>query len=153
AFVDGVPIYERFFLGDEFSIRGYPPRGISPFTPLDFYVASRAVSLAINPSGTPISAGLPAELANIGLFTGATGNNVAKLSRAYTRTGGDTQVLGNFEYRIPIVGSTVGAALFVDVGSSFNVRTKGDQSYSSTFLPDQPFLSTVGSIVCPRFVS
>src|SRR6185503_3677352 len=67
AFVDGVPIYERFFLGDEFSIRGYPPRGISPFTPLDFYVASRAVSLAINPSGTPISAGLPAELANIGL--------------------------------------------------------------------------------------
>jgi outer membrane protein insertion porin family len=26
AFVDGVPIYERYFLGDEFSIRGYPPR-------------------------------------------------------------------------------------------------------------------------------
>ena len=153
AFVDGVPIYERFFLGDEFSIRGYPPRGISPFTPLDFFVASRAVSLAINPTGTPISAGLPAALANIGLFTGATGNNIAKLSRVYTRTGGDTQVLGNFEYRIPLIGSTVGAALFVDVGSSFNVRSKGDQSYSSQFLQDEPFLATVGSIACPRFSS
>ncbi|HEY6045231.1 MAG TPA: BamA/TamA family outer membrane protein, partial [Pyrinomonadaceae bacterium] len=153
AFVDGVPIYERFFLGDEFSIRGYPPRGISPFTPLDFFVASRAVSLAINPTGTPISAGLPAELANVGLFTGATGNNIAKLSRVYTRTGGDTQILGNFEYRIPIFGSTVGAALFADVGSSFNVRSKSDQSYSSQFLQDEPFLATVGSILCPRFSS
>jgi outer membrane protein insertion porin family len=153
AFVDGVPIYERYFLGDEFSIRGYPPRGISPFTPLDFFVKSQAVSLAINPTGTPISAGLPPELALVGLFTGATGNNIAQLSRIYTRTGGDTQVLGNFEYRIPLIGSTVGAALFVDVGSSFNVRSKGDQSYSSKFLPDEPFLATVGSIACPRFAS
>jgi len=153
AFVAGVPIYERFFLGDEFSIRGYPPRGISPFTPLDFYLTSQGVSLAINPTGTPISAGLPAELALVGLFTGAGGNNPAKLSRVYTRTGGDTQLLGNFEYRIPLIGSTVGAALFVDVGSSFNIRSKGDQSYSSKFLPDDPFLATVGSVPCPRFLS
>ena len=151
AFVDGVPIYERYFLGDEFSIRGYPPRGISPWTPLDFFVTSRNVTLATNATGTPISAGLPAELASIGTFTGATGDNIAKLSRVYTRTGGDTQLLGNFEYRIPIFGSTVGAALFVDIGSSFNVRTKGEQSYSSEFLPDQPFLTSVGSVACPRF--
>ncbi len=153
AFVDGVPIYERFFLGDEFSIRGYPPRGISPFTPLDFFVTSRGVSLATNPTGTPISAGLPASLASVGLFTGATGDNVAQLSRVYTRTGGDTQLLGNFEYRIPIVGSTVGAALFADIGSSFNLRSKTEQSYSSEFLPDQPFLQTVGSVACQRFAT
>jgi outer membrane protein insertion porin family len=153
AFVAGVPIYERFFLGDEFSIRGYPPRGISPFTPLDFFLTSQGVSLAINPTGTPISANLPANLALVGLFTGAGGNNPAKLSRVYTRTGGDTQLLGNFEYRIPLIGSTVGAALFVDVGSSFNIRSKGDQSYSSKFLPDDPFLATVGSVPCPRFLS
>ena len=153
AFVDGVPIYERYFLGDEFSIRGYPPRGISPFTPLDFFVTSRNVTLATNPTGTPVSAGLPPELALVGLFTGPTGNNVAQLSRLYTRTGGDTQLLGNFEYRIPIFGSTVSSALFVDIGSSFNIRTKGDQSYSSNFLQDEPFLQTIGQILCPRFAT
>jgi outer membrane protein insertion porin family len=152
AFVDGVPIYERFFLGDEFSIRGYPPRGISPFAPLDFYVTSRNVVLATNPIGTPTAAaGLPAGLANVGLFTGATGNNVFKLSRVWTRIGGDTQLLGNFEYRFPIFGRMVGGAAFVDVGSSFNWRTNGDQGYSSEFLTDQPFLQTVGAVACPRF--
>jgi outer membrane protein insertion porin family len=152
AFVDGVPIYERFFLGDEFSIRGYPPRGISPFTPLDFYISSRNVVLATNATGTPVQVpGLPQALAGIGVFTGPTGNNVAKLSRLFVRTGGDTQLLGNFEYRIPLIGRTVGAAFFADIGSSFNFRTKGDQTYSSEFLPDQPFLSTVGFISCPRF--
>ena len=43
------------------------------------------------------------------------------------------------------------AAFFVDAGSSFNWRTKGDQSYSSEFLADQPFLTTVGLVPCPRF--
>src|SRR5438105_757084 len=152
AFVAGVPIYERFFLGDEFSIRGYPPRGISPWSPLDFYIASRNVVIASNAIGTPVAVpGLPASLANIGLFTGATGNNVAQLSRIWTRTGGDTQFLGNFEYRIPLVGRALAAAFFVDAGSSFNWRTKGDQSYSSEFLADQPFLTTVGLVPCPRF--
>jgi len=153
AFVDGVPIYERYFLGDEFSIRGYPPRGISPFTPLDFFVTTQGVTLATNPSGAPVSAGLPSSLAAIGLFTGASGDNIAKLGRTYTRTGGDTQLLGNFEYRIPIFGSTVQAALFADIGSSFNIRTKGTQAYSSKFLDDQPFLQTIGPINCPRFVT
>src|SRR5207253_1975774 len=89
AFVDGVPIYERFFLGDEFTIRGYNVRSISPITPLDNFVASRNVVLATNPSGTPVPVpGLPQSLANIGLFTGPTGNNIAQLARAYTATGG-----------------------------------------------------------------
>jgi outer membrane protein insertion porin family len=152
AFVDGVPIYERYFLGDEFSIRGYPPRGISPFTPLDFFVTSRNVLLANNDLGTPVPVpGLPAALANIGLFTGPTGSNVAKLTRVFTRTGGDTQLLGNFEYRIPLIGKAVSSAIFADIGSSFNIRTNGDQTYSSEFLADRPFLDTIGSIPCPRF--
>ena len=151
AFVNGVPIYARFFLGDEFSIRGYPPRGISPFYPLDTYIASRNVVLATNAAGTPVSAGLPSQLALVGLFTGSEGNNVAQLNRNFFRLGGDSQLLGNFEYRIPIFGRTVGAALFADIGSSFNWRTKGDQSFSSEFLNDDPFLQTVGALACPRF--
>lgn len=151
AFVAGVPIYERFFLGDEFTIRGYNVRSISPVTPLDTYITSRNVVLATNPAGTPtVVPGLPPSLANIGLFTGPTGSNVAQLPRAYTATGGDTQYLGNFEYRIPVFGSTVSAALFVDVGASFNLRSKGGQSYSSEFLADQPFLNTVGFVSCAR---
>jgi outer membrane protein insertion porin family len=151
AFVDGVPIYERFFLGDEFTIRGYNVRSISPITPLDNFITSRNVVLSTNAAGTPTPVpGLPQTLAGIGVFTGATGNNIAKVSRAYTATGADTQVLGNFEYRIPLVGRTVSAALFVDVGSAFNLRSKTEQTYSSEFLADQPFLATVGLIACPR---
>ncbi|HYR77194.1 MAG TPA: outer membrane protein assembly factor BamA [Pyrinomonadaceae bacterium] len=151
AFVDGVPIYERFFLGDEFTIRGYNVRSISPVTPLDNFITSRNVVIATNATGTPaVVPGLPSSLGNIGLFTGATGSNIAQLPRAYTATGADTQVLGNFEYRIPIFGRTVSAALFVDVGSAFNLRSKRDQTYSSEFLADQPFLQSVGLVPCPR---
>src|SRR4029078_11091613 len=63
------------------------------------------------------------------------------------------QILGNFEYRIPIVGRTVQAALFVDVGSAFNLRTKGSQTYSTEFLADDPFLGTLGLLNCPRLSS
>src|SRR2546430_12379224 len=52
AFVDGVRIYERFFLGDEFTIRGYNVRSISPVTPLDNFITSRNVVLATNVNGT-----------------------------------------------------------------------------------------------------
>jgi outer membrane protein insertion porin family len=151
AFVDGVPIYERFFLGDEFTIRGYNVRSISPETPLDTFITSRNVVVASNPTGTPIPvSGLSQAFASIGTFTGPTGNNIAQLPRAYTATGGDTQVLGNFEYRFPILGSAVGGAFFVDVGSAFNLRSKREQTYSSEFIADQPFLGTVGTIRCPR---
>jgi outer membrane protein insertion porin family len=150
AFVDGVPIYERFFLGDEFTIRGYNVRSITPVTPLDNYITSRNVVLAINPTGTPTPVpGLPQALANIGLFTGVSGDNVVKLPRAFTGTGADSQILANIEYRIPIFGP-VTAALFADAGSAFNLRSKGNQQYSSEFLPDFPYLSTIGFIPCAR---
>ncbi|MGI8835605.1 MAG: outer membrane protein assembly factor BamA [Pyrinomonadaceae bacterium] len=151
AFVDGIPIFERFFLGDEFSIRGYNVRSITPLAPLDTFVTSRNVVIASNPSGAPIAVpGVPASLANVGVFTGLTGNNVVQLQRSYTPIGADTQLLGNFEYRIPIFGRTVSVAAFADVGSAFNLRSKGDQLFSSNFLDDQPFLSTVGFVACDR---
>jgi len=43
AFVDGIPIFERFFLGDEFTIRGYNVRSITPVAPLDTFVTSKNV--------------------------------------------------------------------------------------------------------------
>jgi len=151
AFVDGVPIFERFFLGDEFTIRGYNVRSISPVTPLDTFVTSRNVIIASNPTGSPVAVpNVPANLANIGVFTGVGGANSVQLPRSFTSIGGDTQILGNFEYRIPIFTDKVSAAAFADIGSAFNLRTNGDQFFNSNFLEDQPFLSTVGAIRCPR---
>ena len=75
---------------------------------------------------------------------------MVRLPRSFTSVGGDTQFLGNFEYRIPVIGNTVGLAAFADIGSAFNIRTKNDQLFSSNFLDDQPFLQTVGFIRCPR---
>ncbi|HSK64210.1 MAG TPA: outer membrane protein assembly factor BamA [Pyrinomonadaceae bacterium] len=152
AFVDGVPIFERFFLGDECTIRGYNVRSISPISPVDRFITSRNVVIAQNPTEAPIAVpGLPAEAVNLGLFTGVSGSNIARLPRSFTSVGGDTQVLANLEYRIPIIGETVSLAAFADIGSAFNLRSKSDQQFDSDFLPDQPFLLTTGSVTCPRF--
>jgi outer membrane protein insertion porin family len=154
AFVDGVPIFERFFLGDEFTIRGYNVRSISPVTPLDTFITSRNVIIASNPTGTPVPvANVPPNLANIGVFTGTSGENSVQLPRSFTSIGGDTQVLANLEYRIPIFSDKVSAAAFADIGSAFNLRSTGTQFFNSNFLDDQPFLSTVGAIRCPRLTS
>jgi outer membrane protein insertion porin family len=151
AFVDGIPIFERFFLGDEFSIRGYNVRSITPLAPLDTFITSKSVVVAENASGTPVQIqGVSASAANVGVFTGLTGANVAKLSSSFTPIGADTQVLGNFEYRIPVIGNTVGLAAFADIGSAFNLRSKKDQFFNSNFLDDQPFLTSVGLIRCAR---
>jgi outer membrane protein insertion porin family len=151
AFVDGIPIFERFFLGDEFSIRGYNVRSITPLAPLDTFISSRNVVIASNAAGTPVAIpGVPAALTNVGVFTGPGGANVAQLPRSFTPVGADTQILGNFEYRIPVIGNTVGLAAFADIGSAFNLRSKSDQLFSSNFLTDQPFLGTVGLLRCSR---
>ncbi len=153
AFVDGIPIFERFFLGDEFTIRGYNVRSISPIAPVDSFITSRNVQFSSTASG-PIEAvpELPAQSAiTLGTFTGATGANVASLPRSFTSVGGDTQILGNFEYRIPIISDAVSIAAFADIGTTFNLRSKSDQTFSSEFLPDQPFLATTGALPCARF--
>ena len=151
AFVGGVPIFERFFLGDEFTIRGYNVRSISPISPVDTFITSQGVVVAENASGNPIEIESLQSAAALGLFTGTSGSNVAALPRSFTSVGGDTQILGNFEYRIPVIGNTVSLAAFADIGSAFNLRSKSDQQFSSNFLDDQPFLGTVGFQQCPRF--
>jgi outer membrane protein insertion porin family len=153
AFVDGIPIFERYFLGDEFTIRGYNVRSISPIAPVDSFITSRNVVFSSTGAG-PIQQvpELPAQAAiTLGTFTGSSGSNVARLPRSFTSVGGDTQLLGNFEYRIPIIGDAVSLAAFADIGTAFNIRSKTDQTFSSEFLPDQPFLSTVGVLPCARF--
>ncbi|MGB7921925.1 MAG: outer membrane protein assembly factor BamA [Pyrinomonadaceae bacterium] len=142
AFVDGVPIYERFFLGDETSIRGYNVRSIAPLAPVESFVTSRNVVLAANPSGDPDVIPELQRFSNLGVFTGVAGANPFRVSRTFTTIGGDTQLLGNFEYRIPIFGP-VSLAAFADIGSAFNLREGEDQFINTEFLPDQPFLGAL----------
>jgi outer membrane protein insertion porin family len=150
SFVAGVPIYERFFLGDEFSLRGYNVRSISPVVPLDVFVTSRNVSVSATPTGDLVPvAGIPdalrAQLVRLGTFTGPTGANSVFLNRQFNFLGGDTQLLGNFEYRVPIFGP-VSIAAYADIGSAFNLSTKNDQIFSTNFLADQPFLAQLGGL-------
>ena len=151
SFINGVPIYERYFLGDEFTIRGYGPRQISPIVPLEQFVTTQNVVVATNPTGAVTAATRLPELdrfASLGVFTGTGGTNPRLITRGFQPIGADTQLLGNFEYRLPIFGP-VSAAAFVDIGTVFNMRQGGDQIFSTTFQPDDPFLATIGFIPCP----
>jgi len=108
------------------------------------------VVIATNASGTPTAiTGLPAErvaeLAALGTFTGPAGANPGLISKSFTYIGGDTQLLGNFEYRIPIFGP-VSLAAFADVGSVFNLRNGNTQTINSNFLADQPFLGAFNAL-------
>lgn len=144
SFIGGVPAYERFFLGSENDIRGYDSRSIGPVAPFDTYITSRNVLVTTNAFGTAnTTTGLDSrtvgEITTIGQLTGASGANPALFSRNFQFIGGDTQLLGNVEYRIPIFGPAT-LALFADVGSVFNLRKTGTQNINSEFLPDDTFL-------------
>ena len=144
GYIGGVPAYSRYFLGSENDIRGYEGRAISPVAPFDTYITSRNVVVATNPSGTAdTNTGLDTrtrdELISIGQLTGYSGANPALFSRNYRFIGGDTEILGNFEYRIPIFGP-VTMALFTDVGTVFNLRKTGNQVINSEFLADDTFI-------------
>lgn len=144
AYIGGVPAYERYFLGSENDIRGYTSRSIGPISPFDTYVTSRNVTVATNASGDATSfPGIDdrtrADLQSIGLLTGTDGARPALFARNYRFIGGDTQLLGNFEYRIPIFGPAT-LAVFADVGSVFNLRNTGVQRINTEFLPDEQLL-------------
>jgi outer membrane protein insertion porin family len=144
SFVGGVPAYERYYLGSENDIRGYNSRSIGPVAPFDTYVTSRNVSVATNASGTAdTSTGLnardAAEIASLGLVTGIGGSNPALYSRNFRFIGGDSQLLANVEYRLPLFGPAT-LAFFADIGSVFNLRKTGNQVINSEFLPDDTFL-------------
>ena len=41
SFLNGIPIFERFFLGGEYDIRGYNIRSISPLVRTDDFLSTR----------------------------------------------------------------------------------------------------------------
>ena len=98
------PPFNRFFMGGENDIRGFDIWGISPMA----YVPSEAAINVVNADGT----------ARVQRFIDANGNEVVSPVTMQIPTyqlifpGGDTQVVTNFEYRIPIFGPVILAAFF-----------------------------------------
>jgi outer membrane protein insertion porin family len=107
------PPFSRFYVGGEEDIRGFYIRSISPisFYPTVGQVCNRDSAgnpiPALNPDGTRI-------LGACGSYTRLPYNTVIF-------PGGDTELISNFEYRIPIAGP-VTLAYFVDVGANFILR-------------------------------
>jgi outer membrane protein insertion porin family len=108
------PPFNRFFMGGENDIRGFDIWAISPIA----FVPTEANVALLNSDGTPRqqriidSNGNPA-------FVAAT----QKIpSYQLVTPGGDTSLVGNFEYRIPIFGPVTLAAFF-DVGMNRLVNT------------------------------
>ncbi|MGB6942311.1 MAG: outer membrane protein assembly factor BamA [Bryobacteraceae bacterium] len=93
------PPFTRYFSGGENDVRGFYDWTISPIVYLPSDVASVAVynsdGTQRTQKGVPVTMSVP--------------------SYQVTFPGGDTNIVGNFEYRIPIVGP-VTLALFADAG-------------------------------------
>jgi outer membrane protein insertion porin family len=105
------PPFERFYLGGDTDIRGFDVRSITPYA----YITNRVNVPLLNPSS---GAAVPLDPNNLlrGVVT------VALPIQQIVFTGGDTQIVSNVEYRIPIAGP-VTLALFNDFGMNFVART------------------------------
>ncbi len=133
AFVDGVPIFNRFFLGGEDNLRGYNVRSISPVAQVQSFYTSTNVQAVELGSGKVLKVLKPGQR-----FRGVDPSVLKQFTftnklisnpnfPAFTPVGADTEILYNLEYRIPIAGPLT-MALFADAGTAFNTASPKDQS-------------------------
>jgi outer membrane protein insertion porin family len=101
-----IPPFSRTYIGGEQDIRGFQIWGISPIA----FIPSEATVNVLNNDGSQRTA-----LVNTGgtLVATPVTMNIPIYQLAFP--GGDTHVVGNFEYRIPIFGPVV-LAIFMDAG-------------------------------------
>jgi outer membrane protein insertion porin family len=100
------PPFNRFFMGGENDIRGFQLYTVSPIA----FIPISAPVNQLNNDGTPRQ-----QKGIVNTATGETGLvNVTQTIPAYQLVfpGGDTNVVANFEYRIPIFGPVTLAAFF-----------------------------------------
>ena len=104
------PPFERIYLGGDTDLRGFDTRSLSPVTYL-----TQVVSVPLlNPDGSPVL--IDPSNPRRGTVT------IPLPAHVISFPGGDTSVVGNVEYRIPIVGP-VTLATFADFGMVFVTRT------------------------------
>ncbi len=100
------PPFDRFYMGGDTDIRGFDIRAISPVA---FFPSAVTIPLQ-NPDGTSV----PLDPTNPrrGAY------NVTIPVEQIIFPGGDTNLVNNIEYRVPIIGPVTVAA-FVDTGMDF----------------------------------
>ncbi|MFZ4985742.1 MAG: BamA/TamA family outer membrane protein, partial [Blastocatellia bacterium] len=162
SFVGGIPIFERFFLGGEFDIRGYNFRSISPVAASESFLSTRNVTAKIqDPADSTKLIDAPAGYVDGSVLRNYTfesptqrvgnatcgqvndpsiGCNVVNAGRFFTPIGGDTQLIYNLEYRVPVF-SVLSIAAFADLGSTFNLRKYRDQLVTTNYI-NQPLTQT-----------
>ncbi len=104
-----VPPFERFYIGGETDIRGFDIRAVSPIA----FIPDNTTISVLGQDGQP-------RLATV-VVNGVTQTVPVTLQIPINRIifpGGDTQTVGNFEYRVPIAGPVTLAAFF-DAGMNF----------------------------------
>ncbi|MBO0801082.1 MAG: BamA/TamA family outer membrane protein, partial [Blastocatellia bacterium] len=167
AFVGGVPIYSRYFLGGENDIRGYDFRAISPLVLYNSYASTRNPQIYVRdpnntahfipynqaPNPPNVDTASIARQATFAVpmengcgLTATPTCNIYQSSSIFYPIGGDTQFIYNLEYRIPIV-SVLSLAAFTDVGAVFNARKYDNQVVRSNFIspiPDQNYGNLAG---------
>jgi outer membrane protein insertion porin family len=103
------PPTHRFYSGGEQDLRGFDTRSVGPYT----FIPNKVDFTLTNPDGTSV----PLNPANPAL-----GNVVIPLPiYRMVSIGGDTQLITNLEYRIPIVNQ-VTFAFFTDFGMTFDAQ-------------------------------
>lgn len=140
SFIGGMPLFARFFLGGEDSIRGYNIRGIAPTAPIQTTTTTRNLfatdlsgnRLRVRRAREATANSIDPRVLNSFLF-----QDQPTTSQQFPAfLGGDSELLFNFEYRIPIIGPLQFVPFF-DIGSAFNLHSLSDQAEKSEFLTNQ----------------
>jgi len=103
------PPFERFFQGGDTDLRGFDVRAASPIA----MIADKTTVTLTNPDGSPVP--INPNNASAGYW------GVTIPIQRLVYPGGDTSIVSNVEYRIPIVGP-VTLAIFDDTGMNMAVR-------------------------------
>ncbi len=103
-----LPPYNRYYMGGEDTVRGFDIRSVSPVA----FVPQEVTQQLFFFNPTVLDANGNPTLQTI---------NVPMLDYTVTFPGGDSQIVGNAEYRIPLVGP-VSMSLFFDVGLNGALR-------------------------------
>ncbi|MCH7978291.1 MAG: outer membrane protein assembly factor BamA [Acidobacteria bacterium] len=111
-----LPPFTRFYTGGETDIRGFDFFTISPVA----FIPDIAAVPVLNTDGTPRTT---TSLDQLGLENQTTQTMLVPVNRT-TFPGGDTKLVANFEYRIPLFGP-VSLAPFLDAG--YNIAWRRSQ--------------------------
>ena len=102
---DVAPPFQRFYTGGESDLRGFNIRSGTPYA----FIPTRVMFNLTNPDGSPVSRQPGAPQTNQAV-------QVPLPVYGIVSAGGDTSLINNLEYRVPLVGRTAALEVFNDFG-------------------------------------